>query len=215
MKSLPCRLGLSFLATLGVVAATSAAMASAKPPTVPAPPPVWELNKSLFAGDCEKDVDVFAAVNGADLSIVYSNVDVALPDAGSPAHLTCVGHVTVAVPKGSWVSHIHRSMVSALAARPGVTRAFTNSASIYGQALPAFGLTVKPDPHGAGVGATHDDDFTASSGWESAWCNPNRAPEGVFQTSLSESELRAAGTADGPLAAGDLHFDATLTLSHC
>jgi hypothetical protein len=187
----PLAIGLGALA-VGVISSI-AAPASASTPSI-----TWELNKPyIIAGTgCVNNVDAFAASNGDDLSIVFTNLGIYLPGGGSTQLAdmkSCLIRIPAAIAKGLYIGELTQTFTY------GVTRS-ANTHGAVATRTTFFGFPVSPFPLDLPNGISEDnplltqtrtDDFFVNTPWWQGWCNPNRSLEGLYSASIGVGGQRA------------------------
>jgi hypothetical protein len=184
--------GLGALA-MGMIS-TFAGTASAQVPSV-----TWELNKPyVIAGTgCQNNVDAFAAANGDDLSIVFTNLGINLPGDGFSSQLadmkSCLVRIPASIAKGLYIGQLTQTFTY------GVTKSANTHAAVATHST-FFGFPVSPLPFALPQGLAEDnplltqtrtDNFLVNTPWWAGWCNPNRSLEGLYQASIAVAGQRA------------------------
>ncbi len=188
--------------TLGLALATVASLATFSfAGTVSAATPAvqWQLNSNNFviAGSgCQKDVDAFAATNGNDLAIVFTNLGVNLPGSGSTNQLAdrknCAVRIPASIARGVYIGKLTQQFTY------GVTKTAGSNASVATRST-FFGFNVSPYAWSVGQGEEvneplltqrRDDNFLVNTPWYQGWCSPNRPLEGLYQANIAVSGQR-------------------------
>jgi hypothetical protein len=158
----------------------------------------WELNKPyVIAGSgCVNNFDAFAAQNGNDLSIVFTNLGVNLPGNGASNQLadmkSCLVRIPASIAKGFYIGQLTQTFTY------GVTKGAGSHGTVATRAT-FFGFPVSPFPFTVPEGLAQDDplltqtrvdSFTVNTPWWQGWCNPNRSLEGLYQASIAVSGQR-------------------------
>jgi len=188
VKSLALAFGLASIATV------SAGSAKASGAAVK-----WDITGRTYvlAGTgCQRDVDAFAATNGNDLSIVFTNLGVNLPGDGSSRQLadrkTCSLRIPAEIARGYYIGRLTQQFTY------GVTKTRGASASVATRST-FFGFNVSPYawnvPNGVAMDEPlltqrREDDFLVRSTWYSGWCSATRPPQGLYQANIAVSGTR-------------------------
>lgn len=194
LKSAALAFGLASIATM------SASTAKAAPAAVK-----WDITGRTYviAGTgCQKDVDAFAATNGNDLSVVFTNLGVNLPGDGSTRQLadrkTCSLRIPAEIQRGYYIGRLTQQFTY------GVTKTAASSASVATRST-FFGFNVSPYawnvPYGVAMdepllSQRREDDFLVRSSWYSGWCSATRPLQGLYQANIAVSGTRRSSRED-------------------
>ncbi len=194
LKSAALAFGLASIATLSAGAA-KADVAAVK----------WDVasHTYIIAGTgCQKDVDAFAATNGNDLSIVFTNLGVNLPGNGTLRQLadrkTCALRIPAEIARGYYIGRLTQQFTY------GVTKTAASSASVSTMST-FFGFNVSPYtwtvPNGVAMDEPlltqrREDDFLVRSTWYNGWCSLTRNPKGLYQANIAVTGMRNSSRED-------------------
>jgi hypothetical protein len=153
----------------------------------------WDASRAVLAGvGCVKDVDAFVSENGNDLAIVFSNLRVDLPGGGSPVlagRSTCIARVPATIAPGYYIGELTQR-ISAGVVKTARSRGGVSTRSSF------FNFNVSPHnldlPYGRPINnplltESRRDLFSVATApsWISGWCNPRRAPKGLYQANFA------------------------------
>lgn len=145
----------------------------------------WNLTTAVAGGSaCSIGVDAFILQNGSDLSMVFSNLGVALGPGAPQAEGegACSVQVTAAVPAGIYPSSVTQTYQYGVTRTAGTTGTLAASVQFLGIAVNPLSLTVNTS--GTGLVATRTDTFDNHSPWFAKWCAPTRMTSGPLTASF-------------------------------
>ena len=186
--------------SIGLASATFLSSSSANAAAVQ-----WDISSHTYviAGTgCQRDVDAFAATNGNDLSIVFTNLGVNLPGDGVSRQLadrkTCALRIPATIQRGYYIGRLTQQFTY------GVTKTANSNAAVATRST-FFGFDVSPYawsvPNGVAIDEPlltqrREDDFLVRSTWWAGWCNATREPRGLYQANIAVSGQRASRRED-------------------
>lgn len=181
----PVEKGLTRLVAAGAVVVTTALASPASANDAGVPGAVtWDMTAVLMGGSaCSKGVDAFVLQNGSDLSMVFSNLGVAL-DEGAPQvrEAACTVQVGALVPPRLYPTSVTQSYDYGVTRTAGSTGTLLSSIRLLGIAIDPVPLTVSAS--GAHLVATRTDTWSTSSPWFAKWCAPTRPTSGTLTASF-------------------------------
>jgi hypothetical protein len=207
-------------ASLVLAAAVFAPNAHAAVPAV-----TWRLDQPyVIAGSgCHNNIDAFAAANGDDLSLVFTNLGVDMP-AGEPDRLSdaksCLVRIPAILPKGMYVGQFDRIVPMGVTKSAGSRGWVSSSLSFFGIAFPPISAAF---PHGIAednpllVAHSESNTLVNTPAWQ-RWCDPNRSEQGLLQLYISVSGQRDNTNENLIVYYGqelDTHSDMTIAVYNC
>lgn len=195
----------ALVASLGTLCVSELAFAAdAGTSTVPNPSR-WDLDASVVGGSaCVKDFDAWVLVNGGDVSMVFTNLGVALHGGGPMAPLTASGacsvRLPVTIPVGAYPQAITQSFDYAGVTRsPGATGTLGTSIRFLGFAVSPLGLLFDDSDAGSPNGRPRltferEEHFESTSAWTSRWCQRTRMTTGNLQVDFKAAARLASAT---------------------
>lgn len=152
----------------------------------------WDGGAAVVGGSaCSNGVDAFVLANGNDLSLVFSNLGVALDEnTPSSGQATCAVQVPAEVPAFMYPATVRHAYDY------GVNRTAGTTGSL-AMAMKFMTITVAPLGITAGPSGTHllvsrEDAFDNQTPWFAKWCSPARPTTGTLQV-----QFRAQATTSG------------------
>jgi hypothetical protein len=144
----------------------------------------WDVTGALAGGSaCSNGVDAFVMQNASDLTMVFSNLGVAL-NAGAPqsGEGACSVQVNAVVPAGLYPSSVTQTYEYGVTRTSGSTGRLAASVQFLGIPVSPLPLTVSTSgPH---LLATRTDTFDNHSPWFAKWCAPTRMTSGPLTASF-------------------------------
>lgn len=140
----------------------------------------WDVTRAIAGGStCSVGVDAFILQNGSDLTMVFSNLGVAL-EPGAPAQRegACSVQVPSTVPAGVYPATVTQTYDYGVTRSAGSTGTLAASIQFLGIAVAPLPLTV--DASGTHLIATRTDSFDEGSPWFAKWCASARTTSGAL-----------------------------------
>jgi hypothetical protein len=187
--------GLSFALAAAAAVAMGSLSGSAN---ASAPSVKWDLGKQfIIAGTgCQKNVDAFAATNGNDLSIVFTNLGVNLPGDGSTNQLadrkSCTIRIPASIAKGLYIGKLTQQFTYGVTKTAGSNGSVATRSTFFGYNVSPYSWSV---PQGVEMDEplmtqSREDKFLVNSPWYNGWCSPNRSLNGLYQANIAVSGQR-------------------------
>ncbi len=144
----------------------------------------WDVAAGVAGGSaCSNGVDAFIMTNGADVSMVFSNLGVALgggtPQEGEGA---CTVQVPASVASGVYPSSVKQTFEYGANRTSGATGTLSTAIRFMGFTVNSVPLTVSAS--GPAQTASRTDTFDAPSTWAAKWCAVARPANGVLMASF-------------------------------
>ncbi len=185
--------GLSFAFAAASAVAMFSGSADAAGPAVK-----WDLGKQfIIAGSgCQKNVDAFAAQNGNDLSIVFTNLGINLPGDGQTNQLadrkSCTIRIPASIAKGLYIGKLTQQFTYGVTKTAGSNGSVATRSTFFGYNVSPYSWSV---PQGVSLDEplltqSREDRFLVNSPWYRGWCSPTRSIDGMYQANIAVSGQR-------------------------
>lgn len=163
---------------------------------------IWDTNRAISGGNkqvggfsqpvCVKDVNTFFIDAGNTLSVLLTDLGVALPsgDNALTGRANCRIVVPVEVARGRYLGDLTQTITFGVVKGSGATARVSANSSFFGYALPVLsrGYGWGPIVNSPLEQASRTDTFRintpSASGWFRAWCF-GRQPRGIYTSNLA------------------------------
>jgi hypothetical protein len=183
----------------------------------------WNMESAVAAGTgCFLGVDTMVAVSGGDVSVVFTNLGVALGSGqGEPSRdvRTCTVRLPAVVPLGFFPARVLQTLTYGIRKSAASSASLTTSATFFTVPVRMPSITVDAGlaVNGGAFAAIEDESFSAPSAAYASFCSVSRQTNGMLAANFSANG-KISRASDELLAFVDdfdLRWDLSPTLSQC